>query len=378
LQFTERGAASRQRPGAPETGRVYARARELWEQLGYPAEFVQIPYGQSRYHAHRGELDLAQRLDEGLLRLSCQRNDTAGLILGHLSSGVNLMFSGRFAQSRSHLETALVLYDPLSHGPLVRHAGVHAHIFAQAYLGITLFCLGFPDQALTRSAANIAEARRLAHPPSLAGGLAIGVRLLALLGNDTALDQWVDQLFAVATENGFPHWRTQGEIYRGWIKVKNGDVTEGMSRLRSGSDTYRASGVELFVPHYLALLASACEIAGQIEEALNLLSEGLKIVEKTGERWFEAELNRQRGKLLQRQRDVERAEALYRRALRIAREQEAKIWELRAAASLARLWRDQGRRAEARDLLAPVCGWFTEGFDTQDVKQAIALVDELA
>jgi predicted ATPase len=220
--------------GAPETGRAYGRARELWERLGYPSEFVQIPYGQSRYHAHRGELDLAQRLDEDLLRLSRQRNDEAGLVLGHLSSGVNLMFSGRFAQSRSHLEKALALYDPLTHRTLVRHAGVHSHIFAQAYLGNALFCLGFPDQALTQSAANIPEARRLAHPPSLAGGLAIGARLLSLLGDDTALDQWVGQLFAVATEHGFPHWGTQAEIYRGWVKVKKGDVAEGISLLRSG------------------------------------------------------------------------------------------------------------------------------------------------
>jgi len=365
--------------GAAETGHAYARARVLWEGLGSPSEFLQIPYGQSRYHAHRGELDLALRLDEDLMRLSRQRNDAAGLILGHLSAGVNLMFAGMFAASRSHLEKALALYDdPISYRSLVQQTGVHPHVFSQAYLGNTLFCLGFPDQALAQSTSNIPEARRLAHPPSLAGGLAIGARLLSLLGDDTALDEWVNQLFALATEHGFPHWRTQAEIYRGWVKVKDGDVTGGMSLLRTASTAYRASGVELLVPHYMDLLAAAYEIAGQIEDGLILLDDALQIIERTGERWFAAELSRHKGQLLLRQGHAEAAEELYCEALNIAQEQEAKLWELRAAASLARLRRDQGRHAEACDVLAPVYGWFTEGFDTPDLKGAKALLDELA
>jgi len=183
--------------------------------------------------------------------------------------------------------------------------------------------------------------------------------------------------FGVATEQGFPFWRAQGTIYRGWVKVKNGDVTEGISLLRNGSAAYRATGAELWMPHHLGLLASACEIAGQVEEAVILLDEALQIVKRTGERWFEAELNRQKGQLLLRQGYFEVAEELYRKALSIAREQEAKLWELRAAMSLARLLRDQGRSAEARDLLGPVYGWFTEGFDTPDLKEAKALLEEL-
>jgi len=363
---------------AAETGRAYGRARELWERLGSPSEFLQIPYGQSRYHAHRCEFDLAHCLDEDLLRLSRQRNDAAGLVLGHLSSGINLMFVGKFAASRFHLEKALALYDPISQRLLVHQAGVHPHIFSQAYLGNVLFCLGFPDQALTRSNATIPEARRLAHPPSLAGGLAIGVRLLSLVGDHVALDESVDQLIALATEQRFPHWSAQGAIYRGWLKVKNGNVTEGMSLLRSGSTAYRNGGAELFVPHYTALLAGAHEITGQAEEGLALLDDALRIVQRTEERWFAAELNRLKGQLMLRQGQSEAAEEFYCKALNIAQEQEAKLWELRAGASLARLWRDQGKRGKARDLLAPVYGWFTEGFDTLDLKEAKALLDELA
>ena len=181
----------------------------------------------------------------------------------------------------------------------------------------------------------------------------------------------------VATEQGFPLWRAQGTIYRGYIKVRNGDVAEGISLLRSGLSAYRATGAEMWVPEQIALLATACAIAGQTEESQTLLDDALQIVERTGERWLEAELNRYKGHLLLRQGHTEAAEELYRKALGIAVEQEAKLWELRAAASLARLRRDQGRRGEARDLLAPIYGWFTEGFDTPDLREAKALLDGL-
>jgi predicted ATPase len=284
---------------------------------------------------------------------------------------------GRFALSRWHLEQVLALYDPISHRALVNQAGIHPHVNSQANLGNVLFCLGFPDQALAYGEAAIDEARRLDHPPSLAVSLSYGTRLLSLIGNNTVLGAWVDQLVAMTTEQGFPQWRAQGAIYGGWVKVKNGDVTEGLALLHSSSIAYRAIGTESLMPHYMALLASACEIAGQMKEASTLLDDALRIVERTGERWFAAELNRHKGELLLQQGHAEAAEELYRKALTIAREQEAKLWELRAAASLARLRRDQGRRAEGRDLLTPVYGWFTEGFDTPDLKDAKALLDTL-
>jgi class 3 adenylate cyclase/predicted ATPase len=362
---------------AAETGHAYARARELWQQLGSPSEFLHIPFGQSSYHSIRGELDLAQRLAEDLLRLGREHHDSAGLILGHLSSGWNLMRAGRFARSRSHLEEVLTLYDPVSHRSLVHQAGDDPHVDSQVFLGIVLFCLGFPDQALARSNAAVAEALRLAHPPTLAVSLSTDGRLLSLVGDNIALDERAEQLVAVATEQGFPLRRAMGTISRGWVKVKNGDVAEGISLLRSGLAAYRATGAEVWVPYHIALLAGACEIAGQSEEASALLDDALHIVERTGERWFAAELNRHKGQLLQRQGHREAAEELYRKALSIAEEQEGKLWELRAAASLARLRRDQGRRADARNLLAPIYGWFTEGFDTQDLKEAKALLDEL-
>ena len=230
------------------------------------------------------------------------------------------MRAGKFARSRSHLEEVLALYDPISHRLLAYQTGDDLHADSQAFLGNVLFCLGFPDQALAQSSAAIAAARRLAHLPSLAASLTNGTTVLSLVGDHAALDEWVDQVVAVTTEQGFPAWRAQGTIFRGWVKVKNGDVAEGISLLRSGSSAYRATGAELWMPHYIALLARAGDIAGQIEEAVTLLDDALRIVERTGERWFAAELHRHKGQLLLRQGHSEAAEELYRKALSVAQE----------------------------------------------------------
>ena len=201
---------------------------------------------------------------------------------------------------------------------------------------------------------------------------------MLLLGGDNAtLGERADELAALATEQGFPFWGALGAIFYGWVEVRNGDAAKGISLLRRGLAAYRATRAEQWMAHHVALLARACEIAGEFEEAAFLLDDALKIVERTRERWFEAELNPHKGQLLLRQRHSEAAEKLYCKAMSVAEEQEAKLWKLRAAVSLARLRLDQHRHAEARDLLAPVYDWFTEGFDTPDLREARAVLDEL-
>jgi class 3 adenylate cyclase/predicted ATPase len=362
---------------AAETGQAYARARELWELLGFPTEYIHIPYGQSRYHGYRGETALALRLDEELLRVSRQLNDSRGLVLSHQSCGTGYLLRGRFPLSRSFLETVPSLYDPNAHHSLGQQTGSHPQVVAQVYLGVVLFCLGFPDQAVLQTNAAIAEARRLASSPTLTSALMAGAVLLSIGGDNRDLDERAEELAAVATDQGFAWLRAIGTIYRGWAKAKNGEVAEGISLLRSGLSAYRASGAELWMPHHIALLATTCDLAGQTEEALTLLDDALQIAGTTGERWLEAELYRHKGELLVRRGQAESAEELLCKALSIAVEQEARLWELRAGVRLARLRRDQGRCAEARDLLAPIYGWFTEGFDTADLKETKALLDEL-
>jgi class 3 adenylate cyclase/predicted ATPase len=362
---------------APETGRTLGRARELWEQLGSPSEFFRVSYAQSLYHEIRGELNVAHRLDQELLSLSRRRNDPAGLVLAHQSLGRNSMFAGSLASSRAHLEEVLALCDLNSDHSFVRQAGVYPEVASQAFLAIVLFCLGYPDQALARATAAIQEAHRVAHAMSLAMSLTNGARLLSFIGNHTVFEEWANQLISVTAEQGFLLWRAMGTIYRGWVGVNSSDAVEGISLLRQGLAAYRATGAEAWVPYQIALLAKACEIAGQIEEAVDRLDDALQIIERTGERWLEAELHRQKGVLVLRDGQPGAAEELYRKALTIACEQEAKLWQLRAAVSLARLCRDQGRRTEARELLAPVYGWFTEGFGTPDLKDAKALLDEI-
>jgi predicted ATPase len=349
----------------------------LWKQLGSPSEFVEIPFGLSRYHAYRGEFDLALRLDEDLLHLSRQRKDSVGLVLGHLSSGRTLMYAGRFRSSRSHLEDLLAVYDPLSHRSVVNQVGFYPQGNSQACLAVVLLCLGYPDRALAQSNAAVAAARSLGHLHSLVSILSLCAAPLAFVGDAALLGEWADQLVAITTDQGFPYWCAIGTTYRGWVKVKHGDMAEGISLLREGTAAFRVTGAELFAPFLALLLASACEIAGQIEGSFTLLVEALQIVERTGERWLAAELNRQKGELLLRQGNSSGAEELYGKALTIAAEQGAKFWELRAAASFARLRRKQGRCAEARDILAPIYGWFTEGFNTADLNEAKALLDEL-
>jgi predicted ATPase len=173
-------------------------------------------------------------------------------------------------------------------------------------------------------------------------------------------------------------YRALGTIYRGWSKVMGGDVAEGISLLRSGSSAYSATGADTRISFHIALLAKACEIARQVEEASSLLNHALLIAERIGERWLTAELYRHKGQLLLQQGHPEAAEEFYRKALALAEEQDAKLWQLRAAVSLAQLDRDRGRHHQARNLLAPVYGWFAEGFDTKDLKGAKTLLDELS
>jgi predicted ATPase len=239
--------------------------------------------------------------------------------------------------------------------------------------------LGQADQAMAHSRSALAWARELSHPYTLAAALHVNCVFHQLRGDGASLERRAEELVALATEQGFPHFVGSGTCFRGWaMLVQGGSIEEAINTMRWGLATKRATGAEIKVPYYLGLLAEAHRRANRIADGIGLLDEALEVVERTDERWYEAELYRLMAETLIIKSDRHDAERWLRRALQTAQNQGARLWEVRAATTLAQLWRDQGKRADARDLLAPIYHCFTEGFDTPDLKEATALLAELA
>ena len=242
-----------------------------------------------------------------------------------------------------------------------------------------LWLLGYPRQALQRSQDALTLAQEQSHPFTLSLTLATVAVLQQWRRERQAALAHVKASLALATEHGFPYLQAVGIVLQGWALTRGGQVGEGMVQMRQGLDELRAMGAEVLRPYLLALLAEVCGRSGQIKAGLDMLEEALVTAENHTERFNEADLHRLKGELLLRQCEGARckAEACFQRALDIARHQQAKSLELRAATSLARLWQQQGKRDDARQLLAEVYGWFTEGFDAADLQEAKALLDAL-
>jgi predicted ATPase len=243
-----------------------------------------------------------------------------------------------------------------------------------------LLATGHPQQALIHHRESIAHAQEMGHPNTLAQTLYCGCVVRQLMRDQPGVVEMAEALIPLAKEHGFPYWLALATVLRGWALSEAGETERGIAEVARGLTAFRATAAQLWTPYFLGLLAEAHEKAGEQAEGLRLLSEALERVGQTGERWFEAELHRRSGEMVLglRERDPLAAEACFRRAMAVAQEQSARLWELRAAMSLARLWCSQGKRAEAYDLLAPIYGWFTEGFETADLKDAKALLHELA
>jgi predicted ATPase len=254
--------------------------------------------------------------------------------------------------------------------------GVMCHSFAAR----ALWYLGYPDQALARSHEAVTLAQHVAHPFSLSYVLSTAALFHSFRREVRFAQERAEAAIVLATEQGFPHWMAVGSILCGWALAHQGQVQDGIEQLMQSLRAFRATGAELQRPYYLALLAEVHGIIGQPGTGLAVLTEALALVEHTGERYYEAEIHRLKGVLLLQQNSNNQAEAetCFHHAIVIAQNQQAKSFELRTATSLARLWQQQGKRQEAHDLLAPVYHWFTEGFDTADLKDAKALLEALA
>jgi class 3 adenylate cyclase/predicted ATPase len=364
---------------APEVEHAYTQAYALCQQVGETPELVPVLFGLWRFYVVRAQLHTARELGETLLRLA-QRTDNPTLaVIAHHALGGTWFQLGALPAARLHLEEAIARYTPDQRRALVFRMGPDPGVGCRAFVAQTLWLLGYPEQALAHLHEALALAQELSHPYSLAYARC-HVAIVSQLRRDVlAVHEQAEAAITLSTEQRFPLWVALGTIFRGWALAMQGQGEAGLAQIRQGIAAWRATGAALFVPCFCTMLADVSARLGHPEDGLQALAEAHTLVEQQEERWWEAEIARLRGVLLLRQTGTPQAEAetWLQRALDVSRRQEAKSLELRASISLSRLWQQQGRRDDARALLAELYGWFTEGFDTADLQEAKALLDAL-
>jgi predicted ATPase len=366
---------------APEVESTYRRAVALCQELGDTPQQFSALHGLWYFHYLRAELDAARSLAEQLVDLAKGRQDSGLDLAAHRSLGYTLNYRGELEASRSCLERVITFYDPAVHGGYAfRHGGADPGSGAMSIGAWTYWALGYPDQAVGQYEDGLALAQKLAHPLSEVWALTSAAVVHQLRGEPEATLKHAEAAAAIAAERGFALYVAWTGVLRNWALGEREASPEAIAVMRQGLDASRATGADLVAPYWLALLASVHGRLDRAEEGLVATAEALTEVARTGERFWEAELHRLKGQLLLASdaANEPKAEACFHRAIEIARSQKAKSWELRAATSLARLWRDQGKPEHAHELLALIYGWFTEGFDTADLKDAKELLDELA
>ena len=371
---------------APETKAAAEQARLLIEQaeaLGEPPEdplllfSVLYSFWVANYAAFNG--DAMRELAAQFLALAEQQGTTAALMIGHRLMGMSLLNTGEIAEGRAHLDRAIALYNPAEHRPLATRFGHDSGMAILCFRSWALWLLGYPEAALRDVDDALKNAREIGQAATLMYALAVTLVTLILCGNYVAATTQFEELVALTEEKGVLFWRALGMAWQGCALALTGKAADAVQMVSSGSTGLRSTGATAWTPLYLSYLARAYADLGQFDDARRCIGDATTAVETTKEKWCEAEVNRVAGEIALKspQPDAAKAEAYFERALAVARAQQAKSWELRAAMSMARFWRDQAKPDEARELLAPVYGWFTEGFDTLDLKEAKASLDEL-
>jgi predicted ATPase len=373
---------------APETKAATERAHLLLQQAKAFGEAPEDPlllfavlYGfwVANYVQFNGQM--MRELAAQFLALAQKHGATVPIMIGHRIWAVSLLMTGDIAESRAHTDTGLGLYAPADHRVLAARFGGHdPGVAFFSYRSFALWLLGYPDAALSDSHEALTAAREIGQAATSMYALCHALIPTILCGDLGAAARQTQELLALADEKSAPHWKAQGTMTQGWLEALTEKTSSAPSLISAGIAAYRSAGSTHWLPLRFTHLATAHAEFGHFDDAWRSIGEAIMIVEKTKERWCEAEVHRVAGELalMSPKPDASKAEAYFERALAVARAQQAKSWELRAAMSMARLWCDQGKREDARNLLAPVYGWFTEGFDTQDLKEAKALLDELA
>ena len=369
--------------GSADVEHVFLRAYELCRQVEENTQLCIVLNRLCNFYAVKGSIETAQAYGAQLLSLAQRLDNAEWLGIGHASFGEVLLNLGAFAPAREHLTQAraFLLSQSIHYfgGDFDRD---HGRIRSHTMMMRSLWTLGYPDQALSIMHEGLVWAQRLGRPFILAIMRSYAATLHTLRGDWKQVQREAEAVLALATEHGFPQWTGAGTLQRGWAIAVQGRVEDGIEQMRQGLIAARMAGSEVAHAGRITTLVGiySNRQLGRAIEGLQLLDEAQAIVHATGGRIFEAELYRLRGELLLQRSSAtfNKAERCFHQALDIARNQEAKSWELRAATSLSRLWRDQNKRDQARELLAPIYGWFTEGFDTVDLQNAKALLKELA
>ena len=365
---------------APEVEENYTRARVLCDQLGETPQLFPVLWGLARTHDIRGELRVGAELGRELLTLAQKLQDPALLLEAHHELWANLSALGELTTARLHVEQGFPLYDPQKHRQHAFFYGGHdPGVCCAFHAADLLWQLGYPDQALQKSRDSVIMARELAHSSTLSFALSFAAWFHQFLGDRQAVKAHVEENIALATEQGFFAGRVHTEFLRGWLVAEGGNAETGIRQMSKNLANQQARRISLRFAHSAALLAEALRKSARTSEALNVVTEAIATSQRGGGRYYEAELHRIKGELLlgQSPRAGEAGENCLVQAIEIASRQSAKSLELRASMSLSRLWQRHGKREEARKLLAEIYGWFTEGFDTADLKEAKALLDEL-
>ena len=372
---------------APETKAAVERASLLIEQaeeLGEPPEdplllfSVLFGFWVANFIAFNG--DMALELAAQFLALAEKQGALVPRMVGHRLMGVSLVHTGEIAQGRTHLDRALALYDPAEHRPLATRFAIDTRVLVLCFRSFALWMLGHPEAALMDAVKALSDAREIGQAATLMFALANTSWTYMLRENYAAANALNDELVTLADEKGALSWKAWGMVSQGLQFALTGKASDAVRKITFGITACRSTGSTAWLLVWLSYLARAYAELGQFDDARRCISEAMTAVETTKERWIEAEVHRVAGEiaLTSPEPDAMKAHSYFERALAVARQQQAKSWELRAATSMARLWRDQGKSQQARELLAPVYGWFTEGFDTLDLKEAKALLDELA
>ncbi|MFL5245209.1 MAG: AAA family ATPase [Gemmataceae bacterium] len=365
---------------APEVGPILIRARELCYRIGEPQQQFGIMLGMWEWHIVRGDLRVCVDLAADGMTLAEGLNDPGILMEALFMPGVTMFYRARFAGARACYENALGAYDDRERTKFwTTYTGHDAGVTHRCYLALTLWHLGYPDQALKLASEMCGLARTIGHAFSLGHAVDFAAFLYHYFRLGSEVSAMAENEMTIATEQGFPFWHALGTLHKGAGLLLRGRREESLPVLLKGFSAFRATGAEIRVPSYLGLLGDAYTQSARFQDAHKALNEGLAVAEKNDDRCHEAELHRLKGELfLAEARDETAAEDCFRRAIETARQQQSKGWELRATMSLSRLWQQQGRRDEARQGLAAIYGTYTEGFMTPDLVDAKALLETLA